>query len=314
MTTERARDRELSTVPPAKFGSYYGRPVLKRPVWKSPDVAGYLFLGGLAGASSVLGAAAQASRRPKLARVNKLAAIAAGLGSLAALIHDLGRPARFLNMLRVFKITSPMSVGSWLLSGYVPVAGLAAASAATGRTPRIGAAASAGAAVLGPAVASYTAVLISDTAVPAWHEGYREMPFVFVGSAAAAAGGLGMLAAPTDQTGPARAMAVMGTATELTALDAMRRRLGPLGEPYSTGSPGRFLTASTALSVLGACGALLGRKSRMASALSGAALLAASAATRWGIFHAGIESASDPRYTVEPQRRRRHSEAARASS
>ncbi|MBO0876232.1 MAG: polysulfide reductase NrfD, partial [Pseudonocardia sp.] len=275
-------------------GSYYGRPVLKRPVWESTDIAGYLFLGGLAGASSLLGAAAQTSRRPGVARASKVGAVTAGVGSLAALIHDLGRPTRFLHMLRVFKITSPMSVGAWLLAGYVPMAGLAAASATTGRAPRIGAAASAGAAALGPAVASYTAVLISDTAVPAWHEAYREMPFVFVGSAATAAGGLGMIAAPTDQAGPARAMAVMGATTELSAFEAMRRRLGPLGEPYDSGRAGRYLTASKVLSVVGACGALLGRRSRMASALSGAALLAASAATRWGIFHAGIESANDP--------------------
>ena len=103
--------------------------------------------------------------------------------SLAALVHDLGRPARFINMMRVFKVTSPMSVGTWLLSGYVPAAGVAAATALTGRLPRLGAAATAGAALLGPAVAAYTAALISDTAVPAWHDGYPEMPFVFTGSA-----------------------------------------------------------------------------------------------------------------------------------
>ena len=59
---------------------------------------------------------------------------------MAALVHDLGRPARFANMLRVFKISSPMSVGSWLLAGYVPAAAAAAASALTGRLPRAGAA------------------------------------------------------------------------------------------------------------------------------------------------------------------------------
>jgi hypothetical protein len=62
--------------------------------------------------------------------------------------------------------------------------------------------------------------------------------------------------------------------------------------------------ASQVLSVTGAAGAVLGRRSRLASALSGAALLAASACTRWGIFHAGMDSARDPRYTVEPQRER----------
>ena len=143
-------------VPRAEFTSYYGRPVLKAPVWEARDIAGYFFLGGLAGGSSLLAAGADLTGRPGLSRVAKTGACAAGLVSLAALIHDLGRPARFLNMMRVFKVTSPMSVGTWLLSGYVPAAGVAAGTALTGRLPRVGAAATAGAALLGPAVAAYT--------------------------------------------------------------------------------------------------------------------------------------------------------------
>ena len=104
-------------VPRAEFRSYYGRPILKEPVWKTPDVPGYLFLGGLAGASSVLAAFAQASGNRGLARTSKVGATAAIGLSTVALVHDLGRPARFLNMLRVFKPSSPMSVGSWLLAG-----------------------------------------------------------------------------------------------------------------------------------------------------------------------------------------------------
>ena len=90
-------------------------------------------------------------------------------------------------MLRVFKVTSPMSAGSWLLAGDGPVAGAAAASAVTGRLPRAGAAATAAAGVLGPAIATYTAALLANTAVPAWHDGHREMPYLFAGSAASAA-------------------------------------------------------------------------------------------------------------------------------
>ena len=66
-------------------------------------------------------------------------------------------------------------------------------------------------------MASYTAALTSDSAVPAWHDGYPEMPFVFVGSGATAAAGLGLLAAPVSQNGPSRAMAVFGVGTELAA-------------------------------------------------------------------------------------------------
>lgn len=207
-------------------------------------------------------------------------------------------------MLRVFKPSSPMSVGSWLLAGYVPAAGVAAAATVTGRVPRIGATATAGAALLGSGVAAYTAALISDTAVPAWHDGHREMPYVFVGSAATAAGGLGLVAAPLAEQGPARAVALLGVAGELGAFEPMKRRMGMVAEPYSTGTGGRYVRASQVLSLAGAAGAVLGRRNRLASALSGVALLAASACTRWGIFHAGLASARDPRYTVEPQRER----------
>lgn len=296
-------------VPRAEFSSYYGKPVINSPVWKATDIAGYLFLGGLAGASSLLAAGAQLTGRDGLAKAAKSGAVAAGALSLAGLVHDLGRPLRFLNMLRTFKVTSPMSVGSWLLSGYVPAATVACTSAVTGRLPKVGACATAGAAVLGPAVASYTAALISDTAVPAWHDGYREMPFVFIGSAAAAAGGLGLLAGPAQESPPARNLALLGVGTELVAARLMERRLGMVAEPYQSGKGGRYLKAGQVLSGLGVSGVLAsetlaGAGGKVVRRLAGAALMAASAATRFGIFHAGIASADDPKYTVVPQRER----------
>ena len=302
MRGQRGRRGEQPMVPEATFDSYYGKPVLNPPVWEPRDIAGYLFLGGLAGASSALGAGAHATGRTALALASKVGAAGAGLVSLAALVHDLGQPRRFLHMLRVFKVTSPMSVGSWLLAGYVPLA--AAASAVTGRVPRVGALATSGAALLGPAVASYTAALISDTAVPAWHDGHREMPYVFVGSAATAAGGLGLLAAPVAQQGPARALALLAVAGELGTFELMKKRMGIVAEPYSSGLGGRLVRAGEALALGGAAGAVLGRRNRLASAVSGAALLAASVSTRFGIFHAGVDSARDPRYTIAPQRAR----------
>jgi hypothetical protein len=292
-------------VPPAEFTSYYGKPVLNAPVWGTRDIAGYLFLGGLAGASALLGAGAQLTGRPALATVAKAGAFGAGCLSIVALVHDLGKPSRFLNMLRVVKVTSPMSIGSWLLAGFVPVAGVAAACALTGRLPRTGAAATAGSALLGPGVAAYTAVLISNTAVPAWHDGFREMPFVFTGSGAMAAGGLGLVAAPLGQNAPARNLALAGLALEASAFELMLHRMGDLvAEPYSTGRGSSYIRAGQVLSVLGAAGAVLGRRNRAISALSGTALMGASVATRWGLSHAGLASARDPRYTVIPQRAR----------
>ncbi|MGN9842894.1 NrfD/PsrC family molybdoenzyme membrane anchor subunit [Nonomuraea sp. H19] len=288
--------------PERDYDSYYGRPILKKPTWQGADIAGYLFLGGLAGASSTLAAAAELTGRPRLATVSKAGAVCALGGSLYALIHDLGRPERFINMLRVFKVTSPMSVGTWIITAYGPQAGCAAAAAVTGRFPRLGRAATVGAGLAGPALATYTAALICDTAVPAWHEGYREMPFLFAGSAAAAAGGLGMLAAPPAEAGPARRAALLGAVAECAAATRMERRLGPLAEPLKRS---RLLRAGEALSLAGAlAGIALGGRSRVAAVAAGAALLAGSACTRFGIFRAGFESADDPKYTVQPQRRR----------
>lgn len=305
---------EQAMVPEAEFTSYYGMPVLNSPTWEARDIAGYLFLGGLAGGSSLLAAGAQATGRPVLARAAKSGAFGAISLSLAALVHDLGRPERFLHMLRVFKPTSPMNVGSWLLTAYGPLAGAAAAADLSGRLRRTGTAATVGAALLGPAVAAYTAVLVSDTAVPSWHEGYRELPFVFTGSAATAAAGLGMLAAPVAEAGPARRAGAFGAALELGATQVMKRRMGLAAEPLDSGKAGRLMRLSEALTSAGALtGLLAGRRNRTAAAVAGAALLAGSAALRFGVFHAGVASADDPRYTVVPQRERLE-EAAEASA
>ncbi|MGH3122437.1 MAG: NrfD/PsrC family molybdoenzyme membrane anchor subunit, partial [Streptosporangiaceae bacterium] len=133
------RGGEQLVVPRAQPDSYYGKPILKEPVWRSPEVPGYLFLGGLAGASSVLAGFAQAAGNRKLARASKIGAAGAIAVSGVALVADLGRPERFLNMLRVVKVTSPMSVGSWLITAFGGASAAAAASEVTGRLPRTGA-------------------------------------------------------------------------------------------------------------------------------------------------------------------------------
>ncbi|MFS4103311.1 NrfD/PsrC family molybdoenzyme membrane anchor subunit [Streptomyces sp. PD-S100-1] len=297
---------EQPMVPDARFSSYYGKPILNKPTWKALDIAGYLYLGGLAGASSLLAAGGHATGRTGLARAAKLGAAGAITLSLGALVHDLGRPTRFVNMLRVFKPTSPMSMGSWLLAGYAPLTMAAAAADVVGRYRLVGAGATAGAAVLGPAVATYTAVLLADTAVPSWHEGYRELPFVFAGSAAGAAAGLALACAPVAQTGPARRMAVLGAVLETVAFQRMKRGMGLSAEPFGQGRAHQLLRAAESLTVGGAAlavGAAL-RPGRGLAVAAGAALLTGSAALRFGVFHAGVASAEDPKYTVVPQRER----------
>jgi hypothetical protein len=303
-------------VPPADFRSYYGRPVVKAAVWHH-DIAAYLFTGGLAAGSALLAAGADATGREALRRAGRVTALGAVVASTYFLVHDLGRPARFHHMLRVAKPTSPMSVGTWILAVFGPAAGVAAVAEAAPLLPergllglvrtllppagRIGGYA---AAATAPALATYTAVLLADTATPSWHEAYPELPFVFAGSALASAAGVGLIGASPGEAGPARRLAVIGAALELAGAHRVETTLGLLSEPYTQGRAGRLLRAGRALTVVGVAGALLGRRSRVISALSGVSLLAASVATRFGIFDGGVASAKDPKYTVVPQRER----------
>jgi len=304
-----------AVVPDAEFTSYYGRPILKASPWEA-DIPAYLFLGGVAAGSSLLAAGSDLSGRPALRRTGRLGGMLAILVSFAALVHDLGRPSRFYNMLRVAKPTSPMSVGTWVLTVYGPLAGLAGAAelrallparlAWAGRLLGLGARpAGLGAALVAPAVAAYTAVLLSDTATPTWHDAHEHLPFVFVGSASAASGGLGMIGAPVAQAGPARRLAVGGALLELAVEHRMEKAMGLTAEPLHEGTAGRLLRASKALTLAGTTGTLLlARRGRLGAVLSGACLLAGSACLRFAVFEAGQESARDPKYVVVPQRER----------
>ncbi|KWX01437.1 Polysulfide reductase NrfD [Carbonactinospora thermoautotrophica] len=322
--------RERAMVPPAEFRSYYGRPVLKPPRWASPQMPGYLLLGGLAGASGAMAAVSGLTGWRSLARAGRWGSLLGAAAGSAALVEELGRPERFLNMLRVFKVTSPMSVGSWLLAAHGTLSGLAVAPdvvapAGPLRLPgplgpaarQVGRGAQAALALTGPALATYTAALLANTAVPAWHEARRELPFVFAGSAACSAAAVGMLAAPPAEAGPARRLAVVGALLELVAERRMTDRLGMVGEPYRTGRPGLLMRASRVLAAAGAATALLAgrpRGARVASAIAGVALLGGAACVRFAVYGAGKVSATDPRYVVVPQRERLQREADRAAS
>ncbi|MFS0716365.1 NrfD/PsrC family molybdoenzyme membrane anchor subunit [Arthrobacter sp. 1P04PC] len=309
--------REMPMVPEPEFTSYYGRPVVKPAPW-GDDVAAYLFLGGVAGGSALLAAGAQLSGRLLLRRNARLGALGAvGLGAVA-LVKDLGRPERFLHMLRTFKVTSPMSVGSWILSAFSAGAGVAAAAEVdrlTGERLPLGPLRGVLRAVEGPAgleaavfagpLAAYTAVLLGDTATPTWNEMHGELPFVFVSSASLASAGLAMVTTPVREAGPARNLALLGVVGDVVAMKIMERRMDPVAaEPLHQGKAGTMLTWSERLVLAGGLGTLLGGRNRIVAAASGLALLAGSALTRFGVFEAGLASAKDPRYTIEPQKRR----------
>jgi formate-dependent nitrite reductase membrane component NrfD len=299
-----SRDGSITAVG-TEMQSYYGRPIVKEPVWQ-PEIPFYFFTGGIAGASSVLHAGARLAGNDVLARRSLLIGAAADIVSPALLISDLGRPERFLNMLRVFKVTSPMSVGSWILFGSGAASTAAAALELAGKWKRVKVAAEAVSALLGPPLATYTGTLLADTSIPVWHEGRHELPWLFGTSASATAGAAAALVVPPSDAGPARRLAVGSAVAELGLFEAMEHRLGFVGEVYKQGQAGRFVRVSKICTAAGA--ALLataGKRNRAGAIGGGALVLAGELAMRWSVFRAGFQSARDPRYVVIPQRERK---------
>ena len=296
---------EVRMAPEEEVRNYYGRPILKEPTW-TWQIPWYFFAGGLAGASSGLAVVARLAGNEPLARRARLAALGGAAVSPVLLIWDLGRPDRFYNMLRVFKPTSPMSMGTWVLTFFGPTTGLAVAHDLSGVFPRLGCFFEGLSALLGLPLATYTAVLVSDTSVPVWHEARRELPLVFAASSAASAGATAAIITPVEDAGPARRLAVGGALLELGAVEAMKHHLGKfLAEPYHQGKSGRYDKLAKALSGLGtAVMVFAGRKRRSAAIVGGALILAGAACERWSVFKAGFQSARDPKYTVMPQRER----------
>ncbi|HEU5243847.1 MAG TPA: NrfD/PsrC family molybdoenzyme membrane anchor subunit [Gaiellaceae bacterium] len=284
--------------------SYYGQPILKEPVW-TWEIPTYFFTGGLAGASAVLSTVAKLSGNEKLSKSALYIGATADLVSPALLISDLGRPERFHHMLRVVKVTSPMNIGSWVLLASGGASNTAAVLELVGRLKPVKLLAEAVSTVAGPLLATYTGVLIADTAVPVWHDGRQELPWIFGASAAATAGAASAIFVPPGDAGPARRLAVAGVLAEGALMQAMERRLGKVGEVYREGAAEKLSRAAKGLSLAGATLlARRGRKSRSSAVLGGALVCAGELCLRWSVFKAGFQSARDPKYTVESQRRR----------
>jgi formate-dependent nitrite reductase membrane component NrfD len=304
--------KEQRMVPPAEPRSYYGRPVIKEPAW-TPEIPIYFFTGGLAGASAGLAFVARLTGRKKLARAATGNAFVAIGVSPVLLISDLGKPTRFLNMLRVFKITSPMSVGSWILSAEGGLIAVTAAHEFLGWFPKpLARIAELLAAVFGMPLATYTAALIANTAVPVWHEGRKELPFAFAGGSAMAAGGMAAILVPSEAS-PARRLAIIGAATEAISMEISKKSMGKIAEPYETGTAGKLQRATMACAGAGAALSIYAeaRRNRRAGVVGSVLMLAGSMFGRWMVFKAGFQSAAAPQYTVEPQRERRDANQAR---
>jgi hypothetical protein len=282
--------------------SYHGQPILKEPVW-TWEIPAYFYVGGLAGASAGLAYLSGLRENPTLAKRAWAIALAGNSVSPVLLIMDLGRPTRFLNMMRMVKPTSPMSIGSWILLANGNATAVATAHALLGWFPRLSRSARPAAAGIGLALATYTGALVANTAVPVWHEARRELPLLFGAGAALSAGAAAAMATPVEVAAPARRLALAAAAAELGLEAAMEHRLGDVGDPYHEGTPKLLAQVSRVTITAGA--ALLGLRganSRRAAVAAGALLTAGAVATRWSVFRAGFVSARDPKYVVGPQR------------
>jgi formate-dependent nitrite reductase membrane component NrfD len=296
------------------YRSYYGRPIIKEPVW-TWEIPAYFFTGGLAGASSVLSTTARLTGNAKLGRSALYIGAVADIVSPALLVSDLGRPERFHHMFRVVKVTSPMNIGSWVLLVSGGASNTAAALELLDRLKPVKILAEAVATLAGPLLATYTGVLVADTAVPVWHEARQELPWIFGASAAASAGAAACMVVPPGEAGPARRLAVSGVLAEGALMQAMELRLGTVGEVYKEGEAGRYARAAKGLATAGAAIlATRGRKSRGAAMLGGALVCAGEVCLRWSVFKAGFQSARDPKYVVETQRERVGQNGAKATT
>lgn len=295
---------------------YYGLPLLKRPTW-TWEVPTYFFVGGAAGASALV-AAVGGARGASEALVRDARWIAAAGGALSGglLTADLGRPARFLNMLRVFKLQSPMSVGAWTLTTFSTAAGAAAfadlvTTATDGAVPvtMVGDAAGALAAATGLVMATYTGVLIGATAIPAWNRHVRMLPIHFAASGLASAVSILELLGHDDpalnRIGIAAAAIEVGTGAWLEFDD------DELSRPLKRGASGWITRAGGLLSgpvplALRLWDAAARQRSEEGAAapdrrrrVTAAITLAGALLTRFGWWAAGSQSADDPRAPLQ---------------
>src|SRR6266705_30032 len=176
--------------------SYYDFPVLKAPTWHW-EITWYFFFGGLAAGCYVVASIASlfGSREDRaVARAGYYLSLLSLLPCPPLLIKDLGRPERFLHMLRIFKVKSPMSMGTWGLVCFSFFSGTTAVIQAArdgilGRWwgPRLLAAlpqrflAIPGSA-LGVFLGGYTGVLLTATSIPLWSRS-KVLGAIFISSA-----------------------------------------------------------------------------------------------------------------------------------
>ena len=291
--------------------SYYDLPMLKRPVW-GIDVPLYYFVGGAAGAALALGAALQLRSVPALRRLARdchWIGIAGSTLGAGLLIHDLGMPSRFLNMVRVFRPTSPLNIGAWILGGAAPTA--IATGLLINRPGLLGALGELTgylSGLFGAGLTGYTGVVVANSAIPLWQQARHWMPVLFVASSVGSAGSL--LSLFYDAPAANRVTFLFGTAGRVAELAAAHRversaaKVPKVVQPLRRGPTGMLWKAATGLTAASLVLSVLPGKSPKRRKLAGLLGTLGSLALRFAVHYASDASARDPRASFHQQRAR----------
>ena len=290
--------------------TYYNQPLLPQPVWKWM-IPTYYVVGGISGAALVISAAAQIrgpfTGRSQLMRSCQWIAFGGSGVSAMLLVADLGRPERFINMLRVFRPTSPMNMGAWILSGVgVTTPGALMLQGKAGFLGMIGSACGLLAGFFGAGLATYTGVLASNSAIPLWQESRRMMPILFGASAMASVGSLLQITQGSNQ---GRAIATnfgrIGQLGELVAGALMERQASEVervGRPFRENVSGALWRSAAILTASSIVLAVLPGRSRTKRVATSVLGLLGSSLMRFSIEQLGKASARDARASFQQQR------------
>src|SRR5579859_3890905 len=314
------RDAALTTVTSQARGSYYGIAPIKKPHWQW-EIVLYFFLGGIAAGAYTLATIAEVfgdRRHRPIVRAGRYIALPCLLISPVLLIKDLGMPRRFFHMLRIVKLKSPMSLGTWGLLAFSGFAGLSAVAELAaqgfgrggwparlaGRLPRrgLGCAGSFFALFVG----GYTGVLLSATTVPLWAKNKYLLGPTFISSAlstGAAAITLALAATGQDDDAALHALEeaeILALTSELGFLAAQGVHAGPLARPLLTGKYGTIFVPGVVLGMVWPLLAQLhgirrGRRTRRGRIVTSLGVLLGGLILRWTLVYAGKDSADDQR-------------------
>jgi len=322
------RDKHLGAAHLNPRDAYRDVPILKAPVWKN-EIAGYFFLGGISAGSALIGSLAElfgGERRKKLARTAHYISLATFLPCPLLLIDDLGVPSRFHHMLRIFKPSSPMNLGTWAFTVHGTGATLTVGRmlAYEGKLPVIGflyrllpEGLLVGMGIPGSLLlAGYTGVLLGTTSIPVWYTSPLLGALFMSSSMSTGAAAIGLASSlfkhgsPSDEEVLSKLGAVLG-GSELALLVGYVATSGPAIKPLLTGSPGKLMAAavfavltSTLLDVISAASGKHSRPSKLAAPLLS---LAGGALLRWAVVRAGRASALDREGTLEAMKPRKNS-------